>query len=127
MRNLVFQDPGLRVSTNTTQSLNNAWERIRVPVVVPALHFAMYLCIAMSIMLFLERIYMAIVIAGVKCFGKKRYTKYKLESIREDLEKNKNYPMVLVQIPMFNEKEVHTLLEYMSFLIKLQRFKLMHT
>ncbi|KAF3628065.1 Mannan synthase 1 [Capsicum chinense] len=109
MRNLVFQDPGLRVSTNTTQSLNNAWERIRVPVVVPALHFAMYLCIAMSIMLFLERIYMAIVIAGVKCFGKKRYTKYKLESIREDLEKNKNYPMVLVQIPMFNEKEVYKL------------------
>ncbi|PHT37548.1 Mannan synthase 1 [Capsicum baccatum] len=109
MRNLVFQDPGLRVSTNTTQSLNNAWERIRVPVVVPALHLAMYLCIAMSIMLFLERIYMAIVIAGVKCFGKKRYTKYKLESIREDLEKNKNYPMVLVQIPMFNEKEVYKL------------------
>ncbi|XP_059305882.1 glucomannan 4-beta-mannosyltransferase 1-like [Lycium ferocissimum] len=109
MRNLVFQDPGVRVSTNTTQSLNQAWERIRVPVVVPALHLAMYLCIAMSIMLFLERVYMAIVIAGVKCFGRKRYTKYKLESVKEDLEKNKNYPMVLVQIPMFNEKEVYKL------------------
>ncbi|KAJ8532814.1 hypothetical protein K7X08_015703 [Anisodus acutangulus] len=109
MRNLVFQDPGIRVSTNTTQSLNHAWERIRVPIVVPALHLAMYLCIAMSIMLFLERVYMAIVIAGVKCFGKKRYTKYKLESVKEDLEKNKNYPMVLVQIPMFNEKEVYKL------------------
>lgn len=121
MRNLVFQDPGIRVSTNSTQSLNHAWERIRVPVVVPALHLAMYICIAMSVMLFLERIYMAIVIAGVKCFGKKRYTKYKLESVKEDLEKNKNYPMVLVQIPMFNEKEVHTLLEY-----KFQKFKVMH-
>ncbi|MCD7468275.1 hypothetical protein HAX54_006296 [Datura stramonium] len=109
MRNLVFQDPGIRVSTNATQSLNHAWERIRVPVVVPALHLAMYICIAMSVMLFLERIYMAIVIAGVKCFGKKRYTKYKLESVKEDLEKNKNYPMVLVQIPMFNEKEVYKL------------------
>ncbi|XP_060201477.1 glucomannan 4-beta-mannosyltransferase 1-like isoform X1 [Lycium barbarum] len=109
MRNLVFQDPGIRVSTNTTQSLNHVWERIRVPVVVPALHLAMYLCIAMSIMLFLERVYMAIVIAGVKCFGRKRYTKYKLESVKEDLVKNKNYPMVLVQIPMFNEKEVYKL------------------
>ncbi|XP_055812124.1 glucomannan 4-beta-mannosyltransferase 1-like [Solanum dulcamara] len=109
MRNLVFQDPRIRVSTNTTQSLNHAWERIRVPVVVPALHLAMYICIAMSVMLFLERIYMAIVIGGVKCFGKKRYTKYKLESVKEDLEKNKNYPMVLVQIPMFNEKEVYKL------------------
>ncbi|CAN4117111.1 unnamed protein product [Withania somnifera] len=109
MRNLVFQDPGIRVSTNSTQSLNHAWEQIRVPVVVPSLHLAMYICIAMSIMLFLERIYMAIVIAVVKCFGKKRYTKYKLESVKEDLEKNKNYPMVLVQIPMFNEKEVYKL------------------
>lgn len=133
MRNLIFEEPGIRVNTNTTQSINHAWERIRVPVVVPALHLAMYICIGMSIMLFLERIYMAIVIAGVKCFGRKRYTKYKLESVKEDLEKHKNYPMVLVQIPMFNEKEVHTwqnlltLLEYMSFLFKFQRFTVMHT
>nr|XP_009765561.1 PREDICTED: mannan synthase 1-like isoform X1 [Nicotiana sylvestris] len=109
MRNLIFEEPGIRVNTNTTQSINHAWERIRVPVVVPALHLAMYICIGMSIMLFLERIYMAIVIAGVKCFGRKRYTKYKLESVKEDLEKHKNYPMVLVQIPMFNEKEVYKL------------------
>lgn len=60
----------------------------------------------MSIMLFLERVYMAIVIACVKCLGKKRYTKYNLEAIKQDLERNKNFPMVLVQIPMFNEKEV---------------------
>ncbi|KAL0426425.1 UNVERIFIED_CONTAM: Glucomannan 4-beta-mannosyltransferase 1 [Sesamum latifolium] len=41
--------------------------------------------------------------------GKKRYTKYQLDSIKDDLEKNKNYPMLLVQIPMFNEKEVYKL------------------
>lgn len=49
---------------------------------------------------------MAIIIISVKLFGKKRYTKYKLKSMREDLELNKSYPMVLVQIPMYNEKEV---------------------
>lgn len=49
---------------------------------------------------------MAIVIACVKCLGKRRYTKYQLDAIKEDLEKNNNYPKVLVQIPMFNEKEV---------------------
>ncbi|GFP90776.1 mannan synthase 1 [Phtheirospermum japonicum] len=70
---------------------------------------AVYLCLGMSIMLFLERVYMAIVILFVKCLGKKRYTKYQLDAIKEDLEKNKNYPMVLVQIPMFNEKEVYKL------------------
>ncbi|KAK4478668.1 hypothetical protein RD792_014159 [Penstemon davidsonii] len=52
---------------------------------------------------------MAIVIVCVKCFGRKRYTKYQLDAIKEDMERNKNYPMVLVQIPMFNEKEVYKL------------------
>ncbi|KAH7855010.1 hypothetical protein Vadar_020231 [Vaccinium darrowii] len=41
--------------------------------------------------------------------GKKRYTKYKLDGLKEDLERNKNYPMVLIQIPMYNEKEVYKL------------------
>ena len=53
---------------------------------------------------------MAMVILCVKLLGKKRYTKYKLESIKEALELNKSYPLVLVQIPMYNEKEVTELL-----------------
>ncbi|CAH9114336.1 unnamed protein product [Cuscuta epithymum] len=69
----------------------------------------MSICILMSVMLFLERVYMAIVIACVKCLGKKRYTNYKLDAMKDDLEQNKNYPIVLVQIPMFNEKEVYKL------------------
>nr|GMD82094.1 mannan synthase 1-like [Ipomoea batatas] len=56
-----------------------------------------------------NRVYMAIVIVGVKCFGKKRYTRYKLNAMKEDLEQNQNYPKVLIQIPMFNEKEVYKL------------------
>lgn len=41
--------------------------------------------------------------------GKKRYTKYKLDGLKEDIEHNKSYPMVLIQIPMYNEKEVYKL------------------
>ncbi|ESR41606.1 hypothetical protein CICLE_v10013685mg [Citrus x clementina] len=63
----------------------------------------------MSLMLFIERVYMAIVILYVKVLRKKRYTEYKLEEMKEDLELNKSYPMVLVQIPMYNEKEVYKL------------------
>ncbi|KAI8563289.1 hypothetical protein RHMOL_Rhmol03G0101600 [Rhododendron molle] len=63
----------------------------------------------MSIMLFVERVYMAIVIISVKLLGKKRYTKYKLDDLKEDLERNKSYPLVLIQIPMYNEKEVYKL------------------
>lgn len=106
MRNSVFIEPEMRSYDDTSRSLSHAWDRIRVPIIVPILQLALYVCIAMSVMLFMERVYMAIVIACVKCLRKKRYTKYNLDAIKKDLEQNKNYPMVLVQIPMFNEKEV---------------------
>ncbi|KAL2533643.1 Glucomannan 4-beta-mannosyltransferase 9 [Abeliophyllum distichum] len=109
MRHIVFQDPDVNETYDATRSLSNLWESIRVPIIAPILRIAVYICIAMSAMLFVERVYMAIVITCVKFFGKKRYTKYQLDSIKEDLEKNKNYPTVLVQIPMYNEKEVYKL------------------
>lgn len=106
MRNIVFHDLVVNETYDPVISLTQAWDSIRVPIIAPILRIAIYICIGMSIMLFIERVYMAIVIACVKCLGKKRYTKYQLDAIKEDLEKNKNYPKVLVQIPMFNEKEV---------------------
>ncbi|KAL2554344.1 Glucomannan 4-beta-mannosyltransferase 9 [Forsythia ovata] len=109
MRHIVFQDPDVNETYDATRSLSNLWESIRVPIIAPILRIAVYVCIAMSAMLFIERVYMAIVITCVKFFGKKRYTKYQLDSIKEDLEKNKNYPTVLIQIPMYNEKEVYKL------------------
>ncbi|PSS04590.1 Mannan synthase [Actinidia chinensis var. chinensis] len=109
MRNLVLQEPETRITGDVTGSLSYAWQRVRVPVIVPLLSIAIYLCVGMSIMLFVERVYMAIVIIYVKLLGKKRYTKYKLEALKEDLEHNKSYPMVLIQIPMYNEKEVYKL------------------
>lgn len=105
MRNLVLQKPEVRV-TDVASSLSYAWEYIRVPVIVPLLSLAIILCSAMSVMLLLERVYMALVILCVKLLGKKRYTKYNLGAMKEDLEHKKSCPMVLVQIPMYNEKEV---------------------
>ncbi|CAI9780180.1 unnamed protein product [Fraxinus pennsylvanica] len=109
MRHIVFRDPDVNEIYDATRSLSNLWESIRVPIIAPILRVAVYICIVMSAMLFIERVYMAIVITFVHFFGKKRYTKYQLDSIKEDLDRNKNYPTVLVQIPMFNEKEVYKL------------------
>lgn len=106
MRNVIIQELEAQNSDDIAANLSYAWKRIRVPIIVPILNFALYMCVAMSIMLFAERVYMMIVIICVKLLGKKRYTKYKLEAIKEDLEQNKSYPMVLIQIPMFNEREV---------------------
>ncbi|KZV28476.1 mannan synthase 1-like [Dorcoceras hygrometricum] len=111
MRNVGFTGLEANETYNPTRGINYAWEFIRYQIIVPLLQIALYICIGMSIMLFFERVYMAIIIVCVKCLGKKRYTAYQLEAIKQDLEKNKNYPMVLVQIPMYNEKEALVELE----------------
>lgn len=105
MRDLIYKERQVGLIGN----LVNAWRGyLRGPVLVPLLQLAVYLCAAMSVMLFVERVYMAIVIVCVKVLRKKRYTKYKLklDTVRKEIEDSGTHPKVLVQIPMFNEREV---------------------
>ncbi|KAA8516662.1 hypothetical protein F0562_016832 [Nyssa sinensis] len=93
-----------------TEQIMLIWGQIKAPLIVPLLRLAVVLCLMMSVMLFIERLYMAIVITCVKLFGRKPEKRYKLEPIKDDVELgNSAYPMVLVQIPMYNEKEVYQL------------------
>ncbi|XP_055807768.1 glucomannan 4-beta-mannosyltransferase 9 [Solanum dulcamara] len=93
-----------------TEQLTIIWEEIKAPLIVPLLRIAVFLCLLMSILLFIERVYMGIVITLVKFFGRKPEKRYKWESLKDDVELgNSSYPMVLVQIPMYNEKEVYQL------------------
>ncbi|KAJ1435852.1 Nucleotide-diphospho-sugar transferase [Sesbania bispinosa] len=85
-------------------------QQARAPLLVPVLKLLVVLCLAMSVMLFVERVYMGIVIVFVKLFGHKPEKRYKWEPLKDDLELGTSaYPMVLVQIPMYNEKEVYQL------------------
>ncbi|PHT35094.1 Glucomannan 4-beta-mannosyltransferase 2 [Capsicum baccatum] len=85
------------------------WEVLKAPLLVPMLKVAVYICIVMELMLFIERLYMGIVIILVKVFMKKPDKRYKWEPMDDDdLEIGSGgFPKVLVQIPMFNEKEVY--------------------
>ncbi|KAH9627049.1 hypothetical protein KSS87_023737 [Heliosperma pusillum] len=84
------------------------WDHTKSPLIVPLLRLMVVICSIMSVMLFIERLYMGVVIILVKLFAKKPEKKYKWEPLKEDVELgNSNYPMVLVQIPMFNEREVY--------------------
>jgi beta-mannan synthase len=84
------------------------WELVKAPVIVPLLRLAVYICLAMELMLFAERLYMGIVIILVKLFWKKPHQRYNFEPINEDVELgNSDFPVVLIQIPMFNEREVY--------------------
>ncbi|KAK8279467.1 hypothetical protein V6Z12_D09G113200 [Gossypium hirsutum] len=91
-----------------TGQLGLIWELIKTPLIVPLLQLGVYICLAMSLMLFMERVYMGIVIILVKLFWKKPEKRYKFELIQDDVELgSSNFPVVLIQIPMFNEKEVY--------------------
>ncbi|KAL3532038.1 hypothetical protein ACH5RR_005559 [Cinchona calisaya] len=93
-----------------TEKFSIVWAQIKAPLIVPLLKLAVFICLIMSAMLFIERVYMGVVIVLVKLFGRKPEKRYKWEPIKDDLELgNSAYPMVLVQIPMYNEKEVYQL------------------
>ncbi|THU45724.1 hypothetical protein C4D60_Mb02t21010 [Musa balbisiana] len=93
-----------------TEQMGVVWQQIKAPVIVPLLRLAVFVCLVMSVMLVVEKVYMAAVIALVKFLGLRPEKRYKWEPIRDDLELGSAaYPMVLVQIPMFNEKEVYQL------------------
>lgn len=91
-----------------------AWRAVRCGVVLPTLQLAVYVCVAMSIMLFLERLYMALVVAALWLIRRRRRRSNRREQDDDGAENDQllqdpeaaNSPMVLVQIPMFNEKQV---------------------
>jgi beta-mannan synthase len=58
-------------SSDIAGQLTLIWELLKAPLIVPLLTLGVYICLAMSLMLFMERVYMGIVIILVKLFWKK--------------------------------------------------------
>lgn len=103
----VIPDSFMGYRDDITMQMSMVLDQIRAPLIVPVLRLGVYICLAMSVMLFVERVYMGIVISLVKLFGRKPEKRFKYEPMKDDIELgNSVYPMVLVQIPMFNEREV---------------------
>ncbi|KAE9621778.1 hypothetical protein Lal_00032360 [Lupinus albus] len=93
-----------------TMQFSLIWSQIKAPLIVPLLRISVVLCLCMSVMMLIERVYMGIVISLVKLFGRKPEKRYKWEPMKDDVELgNSSYPMVLVQVPMYNEREVYQL------------------
>ena len=91
--------------------LGMPWDLGKWPLVVPLLKLMVNVCLVMSVMLFLDRVYMGVVKLFIKLLGRKPEKNYKWEAMKDDIELgSSSYPMVLVQIPMYNEKEVTVIL-----------------
>ncbi|XP_058771214.1 glucomannan 4-beta-mannosyltransferase 9-like [Vicia villosa] len=98
------------VNEGIGEQIEFVWRKIREPVIVPMLRVAVFLCLGMSVMMLVDKVYMGVSICLVKLFGRKPERRYKYECFEDDVELgNSNYPMVLVQIPMYNEGEVYQL------------------
>nr|GMC85129.1 glucomannan 4-beta-mannosyltransferase 9-like [Ipomoea batatas] len=98
---------------HVSEQLVLIWRQIKafkVPVVAPILNVAVYVCMSMTLLLFVEWVYMGVVIGVVKMFSRTPEKRFKWEALEEDAELgNGCFPMVLVQIPMYNEREVYKL------------------
>ncbi|CAH2074268.1 unnamed protein product [Thlaspi arvense] len=106
----VIPDSFIGYRDDITMQMSMILDQIRAPLIVPVLRLGVYICLTMSVMLFVERVYMGIVISLVKLFGRKPEKRFKWEPMKDDIELgNSVYPMVLVQIPMYNEREVYQL------------------
>lgn len=103
----IIPDSFVGAREDITNQIELVWDQTKAPLIVPVLRLLVSVCLAMSVMLFIEKVYMGIVIVLVKLFRRRPEKHYKWEPVKDDVELgNSAYPMVLVQIPMYNEKEV---------------------
>nr|XP_010911326.1 glucomannan 4-beta-mannosyltransferase 7 [Elaeis guineensis] len=87
--------------------IESIWWWVRAAVVVPVVKAAVLSCLVMSVMLVAEKLSMALVSLYVAVFRRTPEKVYRWEPLSWDMELGSSaYPMVLVQIPMFNEREV---------------------
>ncbi|XP_041991980.1 glucomannan 4-beta-mannosyltransferase 2-like [Salvia splendens] len=98
------------VGSTTAESMGRLWGTVKATFLARVVRLGLFICLIMSTMLFVEWLYIGFVVAYVKLCKKKPEKRYKWEPIRADPESgNAAFPMVLVQIPIFNEKEVFKL------------------
>ncbi|URE18634.1 Glucomannan 4-beta-mannosyltransferase [Musa troglodytarum] len=91
----------------TWKQAADAWVQVRANVMAPVLQVAVALCMLMSVMLVSEKLLMGATSLFAKVFRWRPQRRYKYQPLGEDMEVG--YPMVLVQIPMYNEKQVYKL------------------
>jgi len=95
-------------TSSAAADVYGAWVAVRAGVIAPVLQVTVWACMVMSVMLVVEAVYNSVVSLGVKAIGWRPEWRFKWEPLDgADEEKGRaHYPLVLVQIPMYNELEV---------------------
>ncbi|TVU11937.1 hypothetical protein EJB05_45548, partial [Eragrostis curvula] len=87
------------------EALRAAWDAARAAAVAPALAAASWACLALSAMLLAD----AVFLAAASLMRRTRCVTGSLGGGEDEEDGRVGYPMVLVQIPMYNEREVYKL------------------
>lgn len=95
-------------TSSAAADVYGAWVAVRAGVIAPALQVAVWACMVMSVMLVVEAVYNSVVSLAVKVIGWRPEWRFKWKPLDGDDEEkgSAHYPLVLVQIPMYNELEV---------------------
>lgn len=95
-------------SADIGEKIGPLWKLVRSYVLLPVVVFALYVCLVLSFLLFVEWVHMMFLAALAKLIKKKPAKRYKWEPVKDDLESgSSDFPIVLVQIPIYNEIEVY--------------------
>ncbi|KAL0909138.1 hypothetical protein M5K25_023670 [Dendrobium thyrsiflorum] len=101
------------VIRKVVQWIRSAWEVVRESALVPALRLAVAVCLVMSIIMVLEKIFMGAVSLFVRLAGRSPSKVYRWEPFPDHFDEEMqqgsidSHPMVLIQIPLFNERQVY--------------------
>lgn len=82
------------------------WAHARALLVVPAVRLLVALSLAMTVMVLAEKLFVCAVCVAVRAFRLGPHRRYRWEPIAATAADSVGYPVVLVQIPMYNEREV---------------------
>jgi beta-mannan synthase len=104
----VYDGTAAAAASDAGRLLLRAWEQVRSGLVVPLLKAAVVACAIMSVIVLAEKVFLGMVSLAVKLLRRRPGRMYRCDPIvPQDKEAGSAaFPMVLVQIPMYNEKEV---------------------
>ncbi|KAI0495371.1 hypothetical protein KFK09_025521 [Dendrobium nobile] len=101
------------VVMKVVQWIRSACFVVREWAVVPGLRFLVLACLTMSVIMVLDKIFMATVSLFVRLARRSPSKVYRWEPFADQIDEEMqqesidNYPMVLIQIPLFNERQVY--------------------
>ncbi|KAJ6809302.1 putative xyloglucan glycosyltransferase 1 [Iris pallida] len=103
-----FAPPSLSSSAHALESLYANWLLVRARYLAPPLQWMANVCIVLFLVQSVDRIFLTLGCAWIKLRGLRPEPKegYYVGA-KKDVEEGLEYPMVMLQIPMCNEREVY--------------------